>query len=182
MNLFRPEPAIVLKTKLPGSVAEFTSWDKVEIQGEISLEELIKQLESKLGGELQRLYPAGNDKVSIYTRSQVKMLDWKIELEGGKATIEPDEVYSTWPQLKMAVQMLGRVPDGPARKNFENQVLSAAKSLQAYVKMLRPSDEEAEKQKYFDAVLQKRSYLSLQADMLTAEGQDADLQIGRAHV
>jgi len=193
MNLFRPEPAIVLKTKLPGSVAEFTSWDKVEIQGEISLEELIKQLESKLGGELQRLYPVGNDKVSIYTRSQVKMLDWKIELEGGKATIEPDEVFSTWPQLKMAVQMLGRVPDGPARKNFENQVLSAAKSLQgvkdnfhsrcqsntseAYVSMLRPSDEEAEKQKYFDAVLQKRSYLSLQADMLTAEGEDADLPL-----
>jgi len=191
MNLFRPEPAIVLKTNLLGSVAEFTSWDKVEIQGEITLEDLVKQLESKLGGELQRLYPAGNDKVSIYTRSQVKMLAWKIELEDGKATIEPDEVYSTWPQLKMAVQMLGRLPDGPARKNFENQVLSAAKSLQGvkdnfhircqsktsevYVNQLRPSEEEAEKQRYFDAVLQSRSYLPLQVDMLTAEGEDADL-------
>lgn len=26
------------------------------------LEDLVKQLESKLGGDLQRLYPAGNDK------------------------------------------------------------------------------------------------------------------------
>lgn len=50
------------------------------------------------------------------------MLDWKIELSDGQATIEPEEVYSTWPQLKMAVQMLGRLPEGGARKNFENQV------------------------------------------------------------
>eukprot|EP00913_Durusdinium_trenchii_P034345 g32134.t1 len=121
------------------------------------------------------------------------MLDWRIDLQDGQAVIEPDEVYSTWPQLKMAVQMLGKLPDGPARKNFENQVLSAAKSLQgvkdnfashcnskcseAYIKVLRPSDEEAEKQKYFDAVLERRNYLPLQADMLTEEGEDADLPL-----
>ncbi|CAK8997833.1 Ubiquitin-activating enzyme E1 1 [Durusdinium trenchii] len=193
MNLFRPEPAIVRKTNLRGSVAEFTSWDKVEIEGEIALKELVKKLESKLGGQLQRLHPVGNDKVSIYDSSQVKMLDWRIDLQDGQAVIEPDEVYSTWPQLKMAVQMLGKLPDGPARKNFENQVLSAAKSLQgvkdnfashcnskcseAYIKVLRPSDEEAEKQKYFDAVLERRNYLPLQADMLTEEGEDADLPL-----
>ena len=34
----------------------------MEIEGEITLEELVRQLELKLGGELQRLYPAGNDK------------------------------------------------------------------------------------------------------------------------
>ena len=62
------------------------------------------------------------------------MLDWKIEISEGQALlfrssevarqvmIEPEEVYSSWPQLKMAVQMLGRLPEGGARKNFENQV------------------------------------------------------------
>lgn len=191
MNVFRPEPAIVRKTELPGSVAEFTSWDKVEVDGEIPLEELVKHLEAKLGGELRRLHPAGNDKVALYDRSQAEMLNWKIEISAGQAVIEPDAVYSKWPQLKMAVQMLGRVPEGPAKKNFENQVLAAAKSLQAvkdgfanqcqskvteaYVKVARPSDEESEKQQYFDAVLAKRSYLALQADLLTPSGEDADL-------
>eukprot|EP00437_Effrenium_voratum_P008460 CAMPEP_0181426606 /NCGR_PEP_ID=MMETSP1110-20121109/15748_1 /TAXON_ID=174948 /ORGANISM="Symbiodinium sp., Strain CCMP421" /LENGTH=1216 /DNA_ID=CAMNT_0023549803 /DNA_START=89 /DNA_END=3739 /DNA_ORIENTATION=+ len=192
MNLFRPEPAIIRKTDLPGSVAEFTSWDKVEIDGEITLEELVQQLEAKLGGRVLRLHPSGNDKVSVYDSAQAKMLSWKIELQEGKAVIEPDEVFATWPQLKMAVQMLGRVPEGPARKNFENQVQSAAKSLQgvkdnfanhckskvseAFIRVARPA-EDAERQRYFDAVLEKRSYVSFQAEVQTPQGEDADLPL-----
>lgn len=34
--------------------------------------------------------------VSIYTRSQVKMLDWKIELEAGKATETKGRKQKKW--------------------------------------------------------------------------------------
>ncbi|CAE7644739.1 GIP [Symbiodinium microadriaticum] len=82
------------------------------------------------------------------------------------------------------------IPPPPPQVDFY-PVLAAAKSLQAvkdgfanqcqskvteaYVKVARPSDEESEKQQYFDAVLAKRSYLALQADLLTPSGEDADL-------
>jgi len=194
MNLFRPEEAIVKKTKLPGSVAEFTTWDKVEVRGELTLEALVKELEQKLGSRVDRLFPAGDDKVNIYDSTQIKKLNWKIELQDGKAVIDPEEVYTAWPQLKMAVQMLGRLPEGGARKNFENQVNAAAKSLQsvkdtfadslkkpaseAYVAAARPTDDE-EKQKYFDAVHSKRSYIALQVYMNNPEGEDAETPIIR---
>lgn len=121
-------------------------------------------------------------------------MNWKIELQDGKATIDPEEVYTAWPQLKMAVQMLGRLPEGGARKNFENQVQAAAKSLQSvkdtfaqslktpasevYVKAARPSDDE-EKQKYFDAVHSKRSYIALQVYMNNEKGEDAETPVIR---
>eukprot|EP00931_Biecheleriopsis_adriatica_P073771 TRINITY_DN47999_c0_g1_i1.p1 TRINITY_DN47999_c0_g1~~TRINITY_DN47999_c0_g1_i1.p1 ORF type:complete len:1238 (+),score=360.71 TRINITY_DN47999_c0_g1_i1:64-3777(+) len=193
MNVFRPEPAIVRKTGLSGSLAEFTSWDKEVVEGEITLEELVNLLQTKLGGEILRLSPAGNDKVAVYENIQVKKLNWKIEITDGNVSIEPDEVYTVWPQLKMAVQMMSRVPEGPARKNFENQIQNAARSLQAvkdtfvgrfqgpasqaYVAVARPSDEEAEKQKYFDAVFEKRKYVIFQAHINTSTGEDADLPL-----
>ena len=37
----------------------------VDLRYTVASQELIKQLESKLGGELQRLYPVGNDKATM---------------------------------------------------------------------------------------------------------------------
>lgn len=191
MNVFRPEPAVKRQTKL-AAFPEFTTWDKVDIQGEISLKVLIEQLQSRFGARVKRLFPVGDDKVAVFDSSQVEKLNWKIELQdGGKVVIEPEAVYGAWPQLRMAVQMIGKMPEGAARKNFEGQVKKAADSLQnvkdtfqarfegpaskAYIEVARPKDEEAEKQKYFDAVLEKRPYIGLQAHLVNSEGEDAEL-------
>eukprot|EP00448_Togula_jolla_P023889 CAMPEP_0170591992 /NCGR_PEP_ID=MMETSP0224-20130122/12696_1 /TAXON_ID=285029 /ORGANISM="Togula jolla, Strain CCCM 725" /LENGTH=1235 /DNA_ID=CAMNT_0010915887 /DNA_START=54 /DNA_END=3762 /DNA_ORIENTATION=- len=192
MNIFRPEPPLKKKSKL-ATLPEFSTWDKLEIEGDITLKELVEHLEGKFGVTVQRIFPAGEDKLCIFDSGQVKKLGWKIELaEDGKAIIEPEEVFTAWPQLRMATQMLQRMPAGPSRKNFEGQVLAAAKSLQsvkdtfagtyggkvsqAYVNAARPKDD-AEKQKYFDAVFQKRSYIALQAHITNSEGEEADVPV-----
>jgi len=113
----------------------------------------------------------------------------------GKAVIEPEEVYTAWPQLRMAVQMLQKMPEGAARKNFEGQLQAAARSLknvkdtfqtrydgpvsEAYSGVARPPDEEPEKQKYFDAVFMGRPYVALQAHLLNAAGEEAELPLIR---
>jgi len=126
----------------------------------------------------------------------MKKLDWKIEVGGdGKVVIEPEAVFGAWPQLRLAMQMLGRVPEGVARNTFLNQVKAAAKSLQdvkdgfatrfngpvsqAYAAVARPADVEAEKQQYFDTVFAKRPYVALQAHVVNAEGEEADLPLIR---
>jgi len=186
MNMFRPEPAVKKESKL-AALPEYTSWQKVIIQGEMSLKQLVEHIESKYGAKVHRLFPAGDDKLCIYDHTQTEKLGWKIEVgEGGKVEIEPEAVYTAWPQLKMAVQMLGRVPEGAARNNFLNQVNAAAKSLQtvkdgfstrfngpvsqAYVGIARPAEGEAEKQQYFDAVFKGRPYVALQAHVVNAGG------------
>jgi hypothetical protein len=194
MNVFRPEPAVKLQTKL-AAFPEYTTWEKVDIEGDISLKALVEKLQTKYGCTVKRLFPIGNDKVALYEDVQVEKLNWKIEVQGGTCVIEPEAVYSTWPQLRMAVQMISKVPEGAARKNFEGQIQKAADSLQkvkdtfqarynglaskAYIEVARPKDEEAEKQKYFDAVMEKRPYVGLQAHLVSSEGEDADLPLIR---
>merc|ERR1712146_750234 len=101
--------------------------------------------------------------------------------------------FAAWPQLRMAAQMIGKLPEGAARKNFENQVNSAKKSLQtvkdsftakyngpvseAYYKTSRPKDEEAEKQKYFDAVFAKRNYIAFRGHYTNSKGEEAELPV-----
>jgi hypothetical protein len=194
MNVFRPEPAIMRKTMLQ-PLKEFSSWDKIEIQGEIPLQALIAQLKSKYGADVQRLFPAGDDKASIFDKIDVEKLNWKIELSAGKVVIQPEAVYSAWPQLRTAAQMLGRLPDGPAKKNFEAQITAAANSLQkvkdtfkgrfegpasqAFIAAVRPSDEHKEKQDYFDRVQVKRKYVALQANVNNSNGEEAELPVIR---
>merc|ERR1711862_556533 len=121
----------------------------------------------------------GNDKICTYDHVEVSKMEWTIELKDGKLVAEPEAVFTAWPQLKMAKQMLEKMPEGAARTNFENQANAAAKSLQAvkdtfsqrfngpiadaYVQVARPAESEPEKQKYFDAVQAGRSYVALQA-------------------
>merc|ERR1712151_317937 len=133
---------------------------------DFSVKGLVEHLQTTYGCSVKRLFPIGNDKVALFEDIQLEKLNWKIELQaGGKCMVEPEAVFSAWPQLRMAVQMLARVPEGAARKNFEGQIQKAADSLQgvkdtfqsrydgpvgkAYIELARPKDEEAEKQKYF---------------------------------
>jgi len=174
---------------------EFTSWDKVEIQGEISLQALIAKLKSEYGADVQRLFPAGDDKASIFDKIDLEKLNWKIELSAGKVDIQPEAVYSAWPQLRTAAQMLGKLPDGMAKMNFEGQIRAAANSLgrvkdtfkgrfegpasQAFIAAVRPSDEQKEKQDYFDKVQLKRKYVALQAHVNNSSGEEAELPLIR---
>lgn len=190
MNVFRPEPAIKLKTKLE-AMPEYTSWDKILIDGEITVSELVDLMQTKYGAKVTRLFPKGDDKACLYDQVEVEKQNWKIELVDGKVTVEPDAVFNQWPQLRMAVQMLGRMAEGPARANFEKQISSAASSLQAvkdgfagrfngpvseaYVAVARPGDDAADKQKYFDEVFKVRPYVALQAHVLNAAGEEADI-------
>jgi len=144
---------------------------------------------------VKRLFPLGDEKTAVFDSDHVEKLNWKIEMQEGKPVIEPEAVFGSWPQLRMAVQMINKLPEGAARKNFESQVAAAAKSLQkvkdtftsrydgpaseAFTAVARPSDEEAEKQKYFDAVQRKRKYVALQAHVVNGEGEDAELPIIR---
>jgi len=196
MNMFRPEPALKKQTKLT-VLPEYTSWEKVVVEGEMSLKQLIEHLERKHDAKVHRLFPAGDDKLCLYDHTQKDKLEWSIDIgECGKVVVEPEgPVYSAWPQLRMAVQMLGKVPEGPARNNFINQARAAAKSLQAvkdsfsmrfngpvssaYVGVARPPDSDVEKRQYFDAVLRSRQYIALQAHVVNSKGEDAELPLIR---
>uniref|UniRef100_A0A7S0ZVR3 Ubiquitin-activating enzyme E1 C-terminal domain-containing protein n=1 Tax=Noctiluca scintillans TaxID=2966 RepID=A0A7S0ZVR3_NOCSC len=195
INVFRPNPAIKKKTNL-ASLTDFTTWDKEEIKGEITVRELVEGLERKYNTVVHRLYPAGNDKIALYDRGDVAKQNWKVAMEGGKLVVEPDAVFAAWPQLRMAAAQLARLPEGGARKNFENQAQSVMRSLQSvkdtfaarfnskvsqtYVTMVRPGlDSKPEEQQYFDAVMGKRSYLALGVDVKNADGEDADLPLIR---
>merc|ERR1711924_451483 len=118
-------------------------------------------------------------------------LDWTVELKDGKLVATPDAVFSAWPNLRMAAQMLEKLPEGGARTNFVNQVNTAAKSLQAtkdtftkrfegpvvdaYIQVMRPPDSEGDKQQYFDTTHAGRSYIALQVHVLNSAGEEAEL-------
>lgn len=190
MNLFRPEASIKMKTNLE-AMPEYTSWDKVEIKGEITVKEFVEQIQSKFGVRVQRVFPLGNDKVAVFEESEIAKQGWTIQLQDGKLVAEPEAVFNAWPQLKMAKQMLEKLPEGGARTNFEKQVNAAAKSLQnvkdsfesrfngpvskAFVSVARPPDSEPEKQQYFDTVQAGRSNLALQVHLVNSAGEDAEI-------
>jgi len=193
MNMFRPEASIKLKSNLQ-SMPEYTSWDKIDITAEPScktVRDLVEHIASKYECKVKRLYPKGNDKICLYDENEVAKLDWMVELREGKLVAEPEAVFNAWPNLRMAKQMLEKLPEGGARTNFENQVSAAAKSLQAtkdtfesrfnglvvdaFVQMARPPDSEADKQQYFDTVHAGSSYVGLQVHVLNSVGEEAEL-------
>jgi len=191
-NVFRPEPTIQKESKLT-ALPKWTTWEQIDVKGEITLKALVEDLQSKYGCIVKSLYAAGDEKLVVYDDVQVKKQGWQIAFsEDGKVLIEPDGVFASWPQLKMASQMFARLPpESGQRKNFENQIKSCQKSLdsvkatftekfngpasQAYFKVCRPEDEE--KRKYFDAVYANRPYVALRANLINSEGEEADLPI-----
>jgi len=196
INVFRPEASIKIDSKL-AALPNYTTWDKIDIEGEITLKALVERLESQYGATVRALYRDGAVNCCIFDKTHIAKLSWKIELaEDGQLVIEPDEVFSAWPQLRTAAQMLPKLPvGGGARTNFEKQVHTAIASLakvkesfvktfdgpvsEAYIKAARPGDDAAEEQKYFDAVFEKRRYIALRAHVASASGEDADLPVIR---
>ena len=196
---FVPDPPVPISTGLKAPQPEsFTSWDKIEIacglEGELTVEQLVKQIEATFGVSVNRIFQYGHaaDK-AVYSSVDKKKLEWDIVIdESGKATVS-DGVYSQWPQVRMAVQMLGRLPPASGqRKVFATQVENVKKALDqtkesfkntftgpvstAYQAAYRPSDEEAEKeaekQQYFDTIFAARNYLVLGVDLHHEEGED----------
>ena len=192
---FCPDPPIPIATGLKAPQPEsFTSWDKVEIscglEGEMTVEHLVQNIEKQFGVHVHRIFAAGNtaDK-AVYNETDKEKLDWEITIdEAGKATVS-DGVYKQWPQIRMAVQMLGRLPAASGqRKVFATQVENVKKALDqtkesfkdtfrgpvsaAFKGAYRPGDEEAEKQQYFDTLFNSRNYLVLGIDCHHDEGAD----------
>ena len=132
-SAFRPQPPVQVKS----GIAEpefFTSWDKVVIEGDRSVQALVDEVEAKYAVVIHTLYdpqvPIAEAPSGIYSRANRAKLDWEIKLtEEGKLDC-PEECYAAWPQLRMAGQMLDRLPaESGQRKMFEMQVKTAATSL-----------------------------------------------------
>jgi hypothetical protein len=137
-------------------------------------------------------YGSTEDK-AVYNALDKQKLDWDISIdESGKATVS-DGVFTQWPQIRMAVQMLGRLPPASGqRKIFATQVDNVKKALDqtkesfmstfkgpvssAFRTTYRPEDKESEKQQYFDAIFGARNYVVLGIHCL-AEGVEEDIAL-----
>jgi hypothetical protein len=196
-SAFRPDKPIQLKSGL-AEPESFSSWDKIELEGDRSVASLVDELEAKYGVQIDTLF---DPQVSLdqapngmYSRTDKAKLAWEIKLtEDGKLDC-PEECFSAWPQLRMAGQMLGRLPaESGQRKIFEGQVTTAATALAktkgsfqgkldglasaAHDATYRPLvSEDPEKLAYFEALAASRPYLMLQANY-SVEGGDPAVEI-----
>lgn len=162
----------------------FTSWDKIELScmtNEMSVEQLVQYITRSFGVTVDRIFLHGDtEDKSIFNAMDKKKLDWAVDFdEDGKVAVS-EGVFTQWPQVRMAVQMLGRLPPTSGQRAvFKSQVDRVKVALDqtkesfmnkftgkvssAYYQVYRP-DEEGEKQKYFDAVFQARNYVALGVD------------------
>lgn len=193
---FAPDPPIPISTGLEAPHPEsFTSWDKIEIsrkRKEMSVEQLVQHIEKSFGVTVDRVFLHGDtEDKAIYNSRDKKKLDWDISFDDdGKVTVT-DGVYSQWPQVRMAAQMLSRLPPTSGQRvMFKSQVEKVKVSLDqtknsflarfggtvssAYYDVYRPA-EEGEKQDYFDAVFKSRDYVTLGVDCHTESKDDIKL-------
>jgi hypothetical protein len=148
---------------------------------EMSVEQLVQYITRSFGVSVDRIFCHGDtEDKAIFNAMDKQKLDWKIDFaEDGKATVS-DGVFTQWPQVRMAVQMLGRLPPTSGQRTiFKSQVEKVKVALDqtkesfvnkftgnvsdAYHQVYRPS-EEGEKQDYFDAVFRARDYVTLGID------------------
>jgi ubiquitin-activating enzyme E1 len=192
-SAFRPEKPIAIKSGL-AEPETFNSWDKIELVGDRSVQEVVTELETKYKCTVQTLYdpqvPLDKAPNGIYSKADRAKLDWAIKLTDDGKLECPDECYAAWPQLRMAGQMLKQLPaESGQRKMFEGQVNTAATSLAktketfkakldgavsaAHSGTYRPLyAEDEEKLAYFDAIAAARPYVTLQANYSTEEGEE----------
>lgn len=193
---FAPDPPVPISTGLDAPHPEtFTSWDKMEISAkrkEISVEQLVQYIEKSFGVTVDRVFLHGDTTdTAIYNSLDKKKLEWDISFDDeGKVTVS-DGVFTQWPQVRMAVQMLGRLPPTSGQRAiFKSQVEKVKVSLDqtkasflarftgnvstAYREVYRPS-EEGEQQDYFDAVFKGRDYVTLGVDCHTETKEDITL-------
>eukprot|EP00797_Seminavis_robusta_P034812 Sro846_g210150.2 (475) ;mRNA; f:20372-21796 len=193
---FSPDPPVVVKTGLSTGPKRFTSWDKIVLafrqDEELTVEELVAYVQKTFGVTVDRLFAHGNpsDK-ALYNSVDQQKLKWDIQIDDQGKPHVSDGVFTQWPQIRMAVQMLGRLPaTSGQRKVFENQINNVKTALdktkksfeniftgpvsKAYHHVYRP-EEAGEKQDYFDRVNGKREYVLLDVHCQTAEEADIHL-------
>jgi len=198
---FAPDPPVPITTGLKTPHPEtFTSWDKIEIvspSNEMTVEHLVQHVEKLFDVSVDRVFHYGStEDKAIYNALDKQKLDWDITFDDDGKAIASDGVFTQWPQLRMAVQMLGRLPPSSGqRKVFVGQVERIKKSLdqtkdmflgnfqgpvsKAYRTNYRPEDTDGEegneKQQYFDTVFESRNYVVLGVHCTTEAGEDITL-------
>eukprot|EP00573_Skeletonema_grethae_P012771 CAMPEP_0201693020 /NCGR_PEP_ID=MMETSP0578-20130828/5745_1 /ASSEMBLY_ACC=CAM_ASM_000663 /TAXON_ID=267565 /ORGANISM="Skeletonema grethea, Strain CCMP 1804" /LENGTH=1238 /DNA_ID=CAMNT_0048178481 /DNA_START=27 /DNA_END=3743 /DNA_ORIENTATION=+ len=193
---FAPDPPVPISTGLDApQPVSFTSWDRIDLSyklNELSVEQLVIYLEKSFSVTVNRIFLHGDkEDRALYNALDKKKLDWTISFDDeGKVSVS-EGVYTQWPQIRMAIQMLGRLPPTSGQRAiFKAQVDRVKVSLEqtkesfmkkfqgnvsdAYLQVYRPS-EEGEKQDYFDAVFKGRDYLTLGVDCHTEEKEDITL-------
>jgi len=197
---FSPDPPVVLKTGLKAPYPEsFSSWDKVDIFAsnrgtEWSVEQLVSNIETSFGVKVDRILEFGSTD-ALYNAVDKQKLNWEISFDEGGKPVVSDGVFTRWPNIRMAVQMLNRLPPTSGqRKMFEKQLNTTKLALdktkesfmdtfqgpvsKAYRNVYRPKDEEPEKQEYFDKVFGNINYFSFQIDC-HQEGVEEDIHLPR---
>ena len=194
---FSPDPPIALETGLV-SPKLFTSWDKILItcgpSREWTVKQLVEYVESSFGVSVDRIFSFGDpsDK-AIFSKMDQQKLEWEIVLdsETGKPQVS-EGVFTQWPQIRMAVQMLGRLPSTSGqRKIFEGQINKVKEALdttkksfqrlfegpvsKAYGHTYRPTEVEEDARDYFDRVHAKRDFLLLGVHSHTLDNVDIHL-------
>ena len=156
------------------------------------MEQLVEYVSRTFGVTVDRIFLHGDtEDKAIFNAMDKKKLDWTIEFaDDGKVAVS-DGVFTQWPQVRMAVQMLGRLPPTSGQRAiFKSQVEKVKVALDhtkesfmqtftgpvsnAYRDVYRPS-EEGEKQEYFDSVFGARDYVTLGVDCHTESKDDITL-------
>jgi len=159
---------------------------------EMSVDQLVQYIARLFGVTVDRIFLHGDaEDKAIFNAMDKKKLDWAIDFaEDGKVTVS-DGVFTQWPQVRMAVQMLGRLPPTSGQRVvFKSQVEKVKVALDqtkesfmkkftgtvsnAYHQVYRPS-EEGEEQDYFDSVFKGRDYVTLGIDCHTETKEDITL-------
>jgi len=190
MNAFHPEAPCRHDSNLD-ALPNFTSWDKITVHGELTTRELVDHVQQQYGCIVQGIYDAQNEKICLYDGSGAFKLVWRIEFLEGKLVIEPQSVFDAWPQLRIARKMLEELPQGPARSNFEKQVLQCAEALKSAQHRFRDqmdrlvSDvyQEVSSVRSSSSCAQKanhaRLYLALAIHVTKSSGEEAELPLVR---
>mmetsp|Transcript_30378 Transcript_30378/g.34627 ORF Transcript_30378/g.34627 Transcript_30378/m.34627 type:complete len:908 (+) Transcript_30378:178-2901(+) len=193
---FCPDPPVAIITNLK-SPNQFTYWDKILIsyRKAESVEQLVQYVSKLYGVTVDRLFSfqGGNgnnsskkDSKSVYDAIDKQKLNWKITVGDGAPKVS-DGVYTQWPQIRMAVRMLGQLPSSSKQRSiFESQIQTVKRALDttkesfqqsftgsvkdAYFNTYRPDDEE--KQNYFDSVFSSRRYFLLSVDCHNDSGKE----------
>lgn len=197
MNAFHPEGPIKKQSRLDAMPA-FTIWDKVEVKGELTVKDLVSNLEKRFKCIVDRIFPAGGDgRRCIFDRTEMSKLEWSISWDDDCLTLSPEAaILAAWPQLRMAKQMIERLPPGGARSNFEAQVQSCIATLksvkesfdarycgkvsEAYAEAAAPVDGDADAGVYFSSVFEALPCLALQTYVRNAAtSEEAEMPIIR---
>lgn len=190
-----PDPPIQLDTGLKAPHPEFfTSWDKIEIvaeKPEMSVASLVEYLEKSFEVTVDRIYAfTSTTDQAIFKATDKKKLDLSISYDNDGKLVVSDGVYALWPQIRMAVQMLSRLPPESAqRKIFANQVDEKMNALEkvkstfvdlfqgsvskAYRTIYEPADEK--ERDYFDAIVDGSDYIKLGVHCTSSDGSDIHL-------